>query len=311
MTSTLLLSKRYHLLSLIRYVQLLKDCDFKKYYQRSLDNNVFHMGMGHIIDHMPFLWFLSVLCQCLNQCLPDLEKYFVWQGQHVVINGVYFHHSSSLTTAGYQDSRLSMWFSSSKHNFQFQTLFCIFSCRRIVSLLKTLGHSCNQTLFLCVCVMGLFTITLLKNILNKLVKRLPEPSVKTSNRPAWPGWDTSSLSYVGLCGWFVVLIKCALRTFRRKIGKDVFVELDVGSDNNSNESQIRGVLFSVVREGTIASYDTSVVGFQFRRLGEGLFNTFLIMIRLWFLSKWCNKSWQLKVGYYLVGFDHFDMIHLK
>ncbi|XP_067227655.1 basement membrane-specific heparan sulfate proteoglycan core protein isoform X15 [Chanodichthys erythropterus] len=58
----------------------------------------------------------------------------------------------------------------------------------------------------------------------------------------------------------VVLIK--------KIGKDVFVELDVGSDNNSNETQIRGVLFSVVKEGTIASYDISVIGFQFRRLGE-------------------------------------------
>ncbi|XP_057175223.1 basement membrane-specific heparan sulfate proteoglycan core protein isoform X6 [Triplophysa rosa] len=58
----------------------------------------------------------------------------------------------------------------------------------------------------------------------------------------------------------VVLIK--------NIGKDVFVELDVGSDNNFNETQIRGVLYSVVKDGTIASYDTSVVGFQFRRLGE-------------------------------------------
>lgn len=56
----------------------------------------------------------------------------------------------------------------------------------------------------------------------------------------------------------------------RNIGKDVFVELDVGSDNNPNEYQIRGVLYSVVEEGTIASYDTSVVGFQFRRLGEGM-----------------------------------------
>jgi len=135
--------------------------------------------------------------------------------------------------------------------------------------------------------MGLFMITRLKNILNKLVKQVFEPSVKTSDRPAW---DTSSF-YVGLCGLFVVSIKCALRTFRRKIGKDVFVELDVGSDNNSNMTQIRGVLFSVVKEGTIASYDTSVIGFKFRRLGEGLFNTFLIMIRLWFLTKWCNKSW--------------------
>lgn len=58
----------------------------------------------------------------------------------------------------------------------------------------------------------------------------------------------------------VVLIK--------QLGKDVFVELDVGSENNSNEPQIRGVLFSVVKEGTIASYETSVVGFDFRRLGE-------------------------------------------
>lgn len=60
----------------------------------------------------------------------------------------------------------------------------------------------------------------------------------------------------------------------------MFVELDVGSDNNSNEPQIRGVLFSVVKEGTIASYDTSVIGFQFRRLGEGMFNAFPIIIRL-------------------------------
>ncbi|XP_060751007.1 basement membrane-specific heparan sulfate proteoglycan core protein isoform X1 [Tachysurus vachellii] len=58
----------------------------------------------------------------------------------------------------------------------------------------------------------------------------------------------------------VVLIK--------QIGKDVFVELDVGSEDNSNESQIRGVLFSVVSDGSIASYVTSVRGFEFRRLGE-------------------------------------------
>lgn len=54
----------------------------------------------------------------------------------------------------------------------------------------------------------------------------------------------------------------------RQIGKDVFVELDVGSEDNSNESQIRGVLFSVVSEGSIASYVTSIRGFEFRRLGE-------------------------------------------
>lgn len=49
----------------------------------------------------------------------------------------------------------------------------------------------------------------------------------------------------------------------------MFVELDVGSDYNTNDDQIRGVLFNVVREGAIASYVTSVQGFQFRRLGEG------------------------------------------
>lgn len=50
---------------------------------------------------------------------------------------------------------------------------------------------------------------------------------------------------------------------------DVFVELDVGSDYNSHDEQIRGVLYNVVKEGAIASYVTSVQGFQFRRLGEG------------------------------------------
>uniref|UniRef100_A0A8C2AGW3 Cell adhesion molecule-related/down-regulated by oncogenes n=1 Tax=Cyprinus carpio TaxID=7962 RepID=A0A8C2AGW3_CYPCA len=77
--------------------------------------------------------------------------------------------------------------------------------------------------------------------------------------------DTLESDYNGIPGQQtvnVVLIK--------KIGKDVFVELDVGSDNNFNETQIRDVLFSVVKEGTIASYDTSVTGFQFRRLGEGI-----------------------------------------
>lgn len=50
---------------------------------------------------------------------------------------------------------------------------------------------------------------------------------------------------------------------------DVFVELDVGSLSNNDDEQIRGVLYSVVKEGAIASYVTSVRGFQFRRLGEG------------------------------------------
>lgn len=55
----------------------------------------------------------------------------------------------------------------------------------------------------------------------------------------------------------------------REDGVDVFVVLDVGSDYNSDDEQIRGVLYNVVKEGAIASYITSVQGFQFRRLGEG------------------------------------------
>ncbi|XP_069382458.1 basement membrane-specific heparan sulfate proteoglycan core protein isoform X23 [Paralichthys olivaceus] len=62
----------------------------------------------------------------------------------------------------------------------------------------------------------------------------------------------------------VVLIKKMVR----EDGVDVFVELDVGSEYNSNSEQIRSVLYSVVKEGAIASYVTSVQGFQFRRLGE-------------------------------------------
>ncbi|XP_051280132.1 basement membrane-specific heparan sulfate proteoglycan core protein isoform X12 [Dicentrarchus labrax] len=62
----------------------------------------------------------------------------------------------------------------------------------------------------------------------------------------------------------VVLIKKVIRDD----GVDVFVELDVGSDYNTNDEQIRSVLYNVVKEGAIASYVTSVQGFQFRRLGE-------------------------------------------
>ncbi|XP_073512146.1 basement membrane-specific heparan sulfate proteoglycan core protein isoform X5 [Phyllobates terribilis] len=47
----------------------------------------------------------------------------------------------------------------------------------------------------------------------------------------------------------------------------VFVELDVGSEGNENDAEIRQVLHSVIASGSIASYDTSTQGFQFRRLG--------------------------------------------
>ncbi|KAJ3585960.1 hypothetical protein NHX12_012366, partial [Muraenolepis orangiensis] len=62
----------------------------------------------------------------------------------------------------------------------------------------------------------------------------------------------------------VVLIKKVIR----EDGVDVFVELDVGSDYNSDDDQIRSMLYSVVKEGAIASYVTSVQGFVFRRLGK-------------------------------------------
>ncbi|XP_044138378.1 basement membrane-specific heparan sulfate proteoglycan core protein isoform X4 [Bufo gargarizans] len=47
----------------------------------------------------------------------------------------------------------------------------------------------------------------------------------------------------------------------------VFVELDVGSEGNTNDAQIRQILYSVIASGSIANYVTSVEGFQFRRLG--------------------------------------------
>lgn len=59
------------------------------------------------------------------------------------------------------------------------------------------------------------------------------------------------------------------RRIKRDGRDDVFVELDVGSTNNNNEEQLRSVLYNVVKEGTIASYVTSVEGFQFRQLGKG------------------------------------------
>lgn len=99
-----------------------------------------------------------------------------------------------------------MWFSSSKHNFQFQTHFCIFSCRRIVSLRRTLGHSCNQTLFLCVCY-GTFYEHPAEKHLNKLVKRVPEPSVKTSNRPPEIPAHYLMLVYV-VCLLFWLSVPC-------------------------------------------------------------------------------------------------------
>ncbi|GCC31495.1 hypothetical protein chiPu_0009953 [Chiloscyllium punctatum] len=50
--------------------------------------------------------------------------------------------------------------------------------------------------------------------------------------------------------------------------QNVIVELDVGSDGNSNDEEIQEVVYSVVRSGSIGPYETSVEGFKFRHLGE-------------------------------------------
>ncbi|XP_054464444.1 basement membrane-specific heparan sulfate proteoglycan core protein isoform X3 [Anoplopoma fimbria] len=96
----------------------------------------------------------------------------------------------------------------------------------------------------------------LEDILSPAFNEISEAVVDTleSDYNRIPGSQTVS----------VVLIKKMIR----EDGVDVFVEMDVGSDYNSNDEQIRSVLYNVVKEGAIASYVTSVQGFQFRRLGE-------------------------------------------
>ncbi|XP_062822809.1 basement membrane-specific heparan sulfate proteoglycan core protein isoform X3 [Anolis carolinensis] len=74
--------------------------------------------------------------------------------------------------------------------------------------------------------------------------------------------DTLESEYYKIPGEQVVSV-----VFIKEIDGDVFVELDVGSEGNAEEGQIREVLFGVIRSGSIASYVTSVDGFRFRRLG--------------------------------------------
>ncbi len=89
-----------------------------------------HIGSYYWSHALSQIFVCTVLMFRLNQSVLAVKlefstqrlKYFVRQGQYVVINGVYFLHSLSLTTTGYRDSRPSMWFSLSKHHFQFQTL---------------------------------------------------------------------------------------------------------------------------------------------------------------------------------------------
>ncbi|EMP24866.1 Basement membrane-specific heparan sulfate proteoglycan core protein, partial [Chelonia mydas] len=75
--------------------------------------------------------------------------------------------------------------------------------------------------------------------------------------------DTLESEYYKIGGEQVVSV-----VFIKEIDGCVFVELDVGSEGNLDEGEIREVLYSVIRSGSIASYVTSTQGFQFRRLGE-------------------------------------------
>ncbi|XP_066493850.1 basement membrane-specific heparan sulfate proteoglycan core protein isoform X4 [Tiliqua scincoides] len=74
--------------------------------------------------------------------------------------------------------------------------------------------------------------------------------------------DTLESEYYKIPGEQVVSV-----VFIKEIDGYVFVELDVGSEGNVDEDQIREVLLSVIEGGSIASYVTSTWGFQFRRLG--------------------------------------------
>ncbi|CAM4577609.1 unnamed protein product [Lepidochelys kempii] len=75
--------------------------------------------------------------------------------------------------------------------------------------------------------------------------------------------DTLESEYYKIGGEQVVSV-----VFIKEIDDCVFVELDVGSEGNLDEREIREVLYSIIQGGSIASYVTSTQGFQFRRLGE-------------------------------------------
>ncbi|KAL8198220.1 UNVERIFIED_CONTAM: Basement membrane-specific heparan sulfate proteoglycan core protein, partial [Gekko kuhli] len=74
--------------------------------------------------------------------------------------------------------------------------------------------------------------------------------------------DTLESEYYKIPGEQMVSV-----VFIKEINGDIFVELDVGSEGNVDEEQIRQVLYAVIESGSIASYVTSTWGFQFRRLG--------------------------------------------
>ncbi|XP_019367559.1 PREDICTED: basement membrane-specific heparan sulfate proteoglycan core protein, partial [Gavialis gangeticus] len=74
--------------------------------------------------------------------------------------------------------------------------------------------------------------------------------------------DTLESEYYKISGEQVVSV-----VFIKEMDGYIFVELDVGSEGNMDDEEIRQVLYSVIQAGSIASYVTSTEGFQFRRLG--------------------------------------------
>ncbi|XP_054857961.1 basement membrane-specific heparan sulfate proteoglycan core protein isoform X3 [Eublepharis macularius] len=74
--------------------------------------------------------------------------------------------------------------------------------------------------------------------------------------------DTLESEYYKIPGEQMVSV-----VFIKEINGYIFVELDVGSEGNMDEEEIRQVLYGVIESGSIASYVTSTQGFQFRRLG--------------------------------------------
>ncbi|XP_021230332.1 basement membrane-specific heparan sulfate proteoglycan core protein-like, partial [Numida meleagris] len=92
--------------------------------------------------------------------------------------------------------------------------------------------------------------------------RLEDPNSEEFREVSEAVVDTLESEYYKIPGEQMVSV-----VFIKELEGSVFVELDVGSEGNGDEAQIGAVLRSVVAAGSIASYVTSPVGFQFRRLG--------------------------------------------
>ncbi|XP_063033256.1 basement membrane-specific heparan sulfate proteoglycan core protein isoform X1 [Melospiza melodia melodia] len=92
--------------------------------------------------------------------------------------------------------------------------------------------------------------------------RLEDPDSEEFREISEAVVDTLESEYYKVPGDQVVSV-----VFIKQLDGDVFVELDVGSEGNGDEAQLGGVLRDLLAGGSIASYLTSPLGFQFRRLG--------------------------------------------